>query len=157
MEEAELERIFQLENDPEVRAFLPSRTISKEKIKLEILENKALYDQFGIGSFTLYYLKDCDFVGRAGFDLSKEGEVEVNYMISKKYWNKKIGQETLSALLQWASTNITFVDKIIGFTPINHLASQKVMERCKMQYQFNDYVDGIECRFYRWDLQRQSN
>ncbi len=47
-----------------------------------------------------------EFVGRCGFGLDETGEIEVGYLIHKKFWGNGYASEALEALIIWAKKNI---------------------------------------------------
>jgi len=51
-------------------------------------------------------------------------------------------------LLEWAKQNIS-ADYIIAFAPVEHIASQRVMQKCCMEYYKDDMAKGVQCSFYR--------
>ena len=40
-------------------------------------------------------------------------------------------------------------ESIIAFAPEEHLASQRVMQKCGMQFYKQDLGHGVKCHFYR--------
>lgn len=71
------------------------------------------------------------FLGRCGFALLEDGEIEIGYSLHKNYWGRGYATEALNALLNWAKKNIN-KQYILAFAPISHIASQRVMEKCGM-------------------------
>ena len=59
-----------------------------------------------------------------------------------------VATKVLSALLSWAQTNIK-ADYIIVFAPIDHIVSQRVMQKYGMEHYKNDMSHGMQCCFYR--------
>jgi [ribosomal protein S5]-alanine N-acetyltransferase len=109
------------------------------------------YQKNGLPHFLIFELNSGKFVGRCGFRPNDSGEVEVGYGFHKEYWEQGFATETLEALFSFARKNIS-VDHIIAFTSINHLASQRVMEKCGMQYIKTEILEGEECKFYKKEL-----
>lgn len=102
----------------------------------------------GFGAFIAIELKTGNFVGRCGFKELANGEIEVGYVFLKEYWGKGLATEALIGLLNWAKENVFKVDQIIAFTPIEHVASQRVMQKAGMIYLKEDVQDGQHCVFY---------
>jgi [ribosomal protein S5]-alanine N-acetyltransferase len=96
----------------------------------------------------MFELDSGEFVGRCGFGPIETGEIEVGYLLHKKFWGKGLASEVLTTLLEWAKQNIN-ADYIIAFAPIEHLASQRVMQKCGMEHYKNDNAKGVACCFYR--------
>ena len=70
------------------------------------------------------------------------GEVEVGYLIVKKFWGMGYASEVLSALLSWSKNNID-KDCILAFAPLDHKASHRVMEKSGMEYYKTDFGHGV--------------
>ena len=69
----------------------------------------------------------------------------------KKLWGKGYASKILKNLLEWAKTNIK-KDKIIAFTPIDHTASEKVMQKAGMIYSRKGIMKGVDCVIYEYPL-----
>ena len=89
-----------------------------------------------------------EFIGRCGFGPVETGEIEVGYLLHKKFCRQGYASEALAVLLEWARKNIK-MDYIIAFAPVEHIASQRVMQKCGMEYYKNDIAKGVACCFYR--------
>ena len=140
-----------LESDAEVRKFFPTGA-HQNRQETESMVNKYLlnYEEKKLPCFILFDLESKEFVGRCGFSFYEAGELEVNYIFHKKFWGRGYASEALSALIAWAKKSIN-VNYIIGYAPLSHHASIRVMEKCGMEYYKNDIdpIDNIECCFYR--------
>jgi [ribosomal protein S5]-alanine N-acetyltransferase len=83
-------------------------------------------------------------VGRAGFADIENDQIEVGYVILKEHWGKGLASRILKVLLAWAKENIQ-KDKIIAFTPVNHIASERVMQKAGMVFVKQDIMKGVNC------------
>lgn len=59
-----------------------------------------------------------------------------------------IVRRVLEAIHKWAKQNIN-PNYIIAYAPVEHIASQRVMQKCGMQHYKDDVAKGVACRFYR--------
>lgn len=89
-----------------------------------------------------------EFIGRCGFGLVATGEIEIGYVLHKKFWGQGYATEAVCALLEWAKNNIN-AEYVIAFAPLEHEASQRVMQKCGMQYYKTDFGHSVSCKFYR--------
>lgn len=146
--EDDLEPVAELNSDPEVRKYFPNGVQTREQTRNRIKEFISFYEKHGLPCFVILDNSSHEFIGRCGFGPIETGEIEVGYLIAQKFWGMGYASEALQALLSWAKNNIP-KDYIIAFAPINHKASHRVMEKCKMEYYKDDIEHGIECKFYR--------
>jgi len=144
----DLEYIAGLHSDPEVRRFFPDGTQNIEQTKARMDSLIDFYQKQGLPNFVMFLKASMEFVGRCGFGLIDTGEIEVGYLLHKKFWGKGYASEALAALIEWANQNIK-TESIIAFAPEEHLASQRVMQKCGMQFYKKDLGHGVKCHFYR--------
>lgn len=147
LEKEDLDYLMSLDSDSDVRQFFPDGVATKEQISKRLDEFMSYHQKLGLPVFVLFDLETDEFVGRAGFAPVQTGEIEVGYVFHKHYWGQGLATETLAALLKWAKKNIK-ADYIIAYTVTEHIASQRVMEKCGMKFYKKDAVKGVECRFY---------
>lgn len=146
--ENDLDNLQKLNADPDVRAFFPDGTQNREQTKKRMLELINNYKSHNLPGFIILEKEPHTFLGRCGFSLLENNEVEVGYLLHKNYWGKGYATEALNALLNWAKKNIKR-QYIIAFAPTHHVASQRVMEKCGMTLYKTDIAHGVECKFYR--------
>lgn len=144
----DLDLIAQLQADPEVRKYFRTGTRTREQTQARMEELISFYSGIGLPTFVMFDLTTNEFVGRCGFGPLESGEIELGYLIQHKLWNQGFASEALKALLDWAKKNIT-TEYIIALTPIEHVASQRVMQKCGMSYYKNELHHGDPCVFYR--------
>lgn len=144
----DFENSAKLQGDPEVRRFFPGGVFTKEQSFIRIKELITKFETKGIPTLVIHIPETGEFVGRCGFGLVETGEVEIGYMLHKEYWGKGYATEVVTALLKWAKENIS-ADYIIGFTTFDNLASQRVLQKCGMEFYKDDIGHGALCHFYR--------
>lgn len=146
--EEDLESIAELNLDPEVRKFFPDGVQTKEQTRKRMDEFMSFYEQYGLPCFVILDNQSNEFIGRCGFGPIETGEIEVGYLIARKFWGRGYATEILKALLDWSKTHIK-TDFIIAFAPLEHKASHRVMEKCNMEYYKEGVGHGLQCKFYR--------
>jgi ribosomal-protein-alanine N-acetyltransferase len=147
-QQGDIDYLAELNSDPDVRQFFPDGTQNREETEARMNEFISYYKEKGLPCFVMFDLESGKFVGRCGFGPVETGEIEVGYLLHKKFWGKGLASEVLTTLLEWAKQNIN-ADYIIAFAPVDHIASQRVMQKCGMEHYKNDIAKGIECSFYR--------
>lgn len=140
-----------LHSDSQVLQFFPGGTQSREQTEARIADFITHFEQHGTPNFMVFTVESNEFVGRCGFAVLDSGEIEAGYVLHKKFWGLGYATELLTALLAWASVNLS-ADQIIAFAPVEHIASQKVMRKAGMVFYKNDLAHGLPCCFYRINL-----
>jgi len=153
--ESDLSYLLPLDGDPETMQFFPGGARTEDEIKNKIKTYSEFYTKNRYGVFMVFDLNSEDFIGRAGFAEIENGEIEIGYLISKNYWGKGYATQMVKDLLTWANTHIP-KDKIIAFTPANHIASERVMQKAGMTYVKKDVMKGLDCVIYEYKLLKNS-
>ena len=143
-----LDQVAELNLDAEVRKFFPDGTQTKAQTRQRIKEFMSFFEKYGL--LALLYLTDylMSSLVVGGFGRIETGEIEVGYLIARKFWGKGYASEALKALLNWSKSHIN-ADYIIAFAPMDHTASHRVMEKCSMEYYKEGLGHGVKCKFYR--------
>ncbi len=147
-QQSDIDYLAELDSDPDVRQFFPDGTQNREQTEARMTDFISYYKDKGLPCFVMFELESGEFIGRCGFGSVETGEIEVGYLLHKKFWGKGLASEVLTTLLAWAKQNIN-ADYIIAFTPVEHVASQRVMQKCGMEHYKNDTAKGVQCSFYR--------
>ena len=79
------------------------------------------------------------------------GETEIGYLITKELWNKGYATKILMALLDWCKRNLK-KKRVIAFTPVEHKASERVMQKAGMTFLKIDIMKGVNCVIYEYKL-----
>lgn len=151
LEQEDIDFILDLESDPDVTEFVGG-VLNKEEVlsMVEIFVKNSQEKE--LPHFLIFELSSGRCMGRCGFSQNDSDEIEVGYGFHKEYWGKGFATETLVVLLSWAEKHIA-TNNIIAVTAINHLASQRVMEKCGMQYYKTEFSKGVESKFYKKELE----
>lgn len=147
-QQSDIDYLAELNSDAEVRKFFPDGVQTREQTEARMRDYSAYYQDKGLPCFVMFEHNTGEFVGRCGFGLIETGEVEVGYLLHKRFWGQGLASEALAALLEWAKHHID-VNYIIAFAPVEHLASLRVMQKCGMKYDKDAMAKGVMCKFYR--------
>ena len=100
---ADLEDLYALYRDPEIRRFFPEGTLTYEETKEELewfLNGHPDHPELGLWA-TIH--KETDrFAGRCGllpWTIEQRPEVEVAYLLAREYWGRGLGTEAATALV----------------------------------------------------------
>lgn len=146
--ENDFEALCALDMDLEVRSYFPEGVLSREEIAKELKRFIVEWEVLGFGIFAIIEKKTNRFMGRSGFAKLNTGEVEFGYLLLKEYWGQGYATEASKAILAWGMQHIP-TDHIVGFAPLHHPASLRVLEKCGMQYFKMDTYQNIQCAFYK--------
>jgi RimJ/RimL family protein N-acetyltransferase len=147
MEKDDFDSLLELDSNPEIRAFFPSGTLNPQQVLDKILMNQSLFQNSGFCDFIVLDKVNQEFLGRAGFGLTGDREVEIGYVFLKKFHGLGYASESVAGLLKWGFENLA-QKRFIAFAPLKHLASHKVMEKCGMRYFKTDEYQDVSCKFY---------
>ncbi|MBC7879419.1 MAG: GNAT family N-acetyltransferase [Anaerolineales bacterium] len=101
----DLDALFALYSDADVKKYVYSEAMTHEETKEELEWAIKVYaEQPGFGLWATIYKETGEFIGRCGllqWTIEERPEVEVTYMLSKKYWGQGLGTEIAQALMQY--------------------------------------------------------
>lgn len=146
MDQSDFDDLYSLDSDPEVRSFFSSGTLNKDQVLEKITKNQTLFKTHGFCDF-IVSSKDNEFLGRAGFGLTSDHQIQIGYLFLKKFWGLGYATETTSALLKWGFDHLPY-DRFIAFAPLDHISSHNVMQKCGMTYFKTDDYQGVPFKFF---------
>jgi RimJ/RimL family protein N-acetyltransferase len=106
LEPDDLDDLYVLYSDPEVRRYFPEGTLTLEETKEELEWHRhghPQHPQFGL--WATIYKQNNQFIGRCGllpWMIDQHREVEIAYMIAKEYWRQGLGTEAAQAIRDYA-------------------------------------------------------
>jgi ribosomal-protein-alanine N-acetyltransferase len=140
----DLDALFALYRDPDVRRYFPEGTLTYDETKeeLEWIIN-VYYGQYGYGLWATIYKATGAFIGRCGllpWTIEGQHEVEVAYLLDKAYWGRGLATEVARALVQYAFSHLP-VSRLICMTDPENDASQNVARKMGMTLVQDDFTD----------------
>lgn len=147
----DLDALFALYSDPEVRRYFPEGTLTYEETKEELewfLDGHPAQPQLGLWA-TIH--KETDkFIGRCGllpWTIEQRPEVEVAYLLAKEYWGQGLGTEVAQAILDYGFEQLHLARLICLIDPANQ-ASIKVAMKIGMTLEKKGEIDGEPALLY---------
>ena len=111
------------------------------------LEN---YAARGYGMFTIFDLSSNEVVGFCGLvHPGGQPEVEIKYSFYRKCWAKGYASEIVPDMLNYAAKEHG-VETVIATVAEGNKASQRVLEKSRMQHIKTLEEDGSLTRLYEW-------
>ena len=125
----DLDALYALYSDPEMRRYFPvegaspDRTLSREETKEELdwfLNGHPEHPELGLWATILK--ETGEFIGRCGllpWTIDGQDEVEVAYMIDKRYWRRGLGVEAARGIRDYAFGQLGLTRLICMIDPAN--------------------------------------
>jgi RimJ/RimL family protein N-acetyltransferase len=141
----DLDELFALYSDPEIRRYFPEGVLSLEETKEELewfLNGHPEHPELGLWG-TVH--KDTGkFIGRCGllpWEIDGILEVEIAYLINKDFWHQGLATEAAKGIMKYGFEKLNLPRLICLIDPEN-VASQRVAQKIGMVLEKE--VDGID-------------
>jgi RimJ/RimL family protein N-acetyltransferase len=134
----DLEGLFALYRDPDIRRYFPEGTLTLEETRDELewfLNGHPEHPQLGLWA-TIDKQTD-QFIGRCGllpWTIEDQSEVEVAYLLSKASWGKGLATEAARAIASYGFEQLGLTRLICLIDPDNR-ASINVAEKTGMAFE----------------------
>ena len=141
----DLDALFGLYSDPEIRQYFPEGTLSYSDTKAELewhMNGHPAFPELGLWATVLKETNE--FIGRCGllpWKIEERQEVEVAYLLDKKFWGQGLATEAALAIVQYAFEQLN-LSRLICLIDPDNAASINVAQRIGMH--FEQKVDGID-------------
>ena len=138
LEMTDLDDLFKLYRDPQIRRYYPEGTLSYEDTKLELewfLNGHPKFPELGLWA-TIHKASN-QFIGRCGllpWVIDDIPEVEVAYLIAKEYWGQGLGTEAAQGVLRYGFDKLG-LSRLICVIDRDNLASIRVATRIGMSFE----------------------
>lgn len=132
---ADLDALFALYSDPELRRYFPEGTLSLEETREELewfLEGHPRHPELGL--WATIHRPTGRFIGRCGllpWTIDGRAEVEVAYLLDKAFWGQGLASEAGRALVRYGFERLGLTRLICLIDPENR-ASIRVAQRIGM-------------------------
>ena len=155
LEPQDLDALFALYRDREIRQYFPDGTRTFEETKQELewfLHGHPRFPQLGL--WATVERTTGAFLGRCGllpWEIDGKHETELAFLIDKKRWGEGFATEAASAIVSYARTVLKLERLICLVTPGN-AASVRVAEKVGMSYE-RELTDELgPCYIYAYPL-----
>jgi RimJ/RimL family protein N-acetyltransferase len=138
LELEDLDDLFTLYRDPEIRRYFPEGTLTYAETKEELewfLNGHPRHPELGL--WATIHKADNQFIGRCGllpWTIDGQPEVEVAYMLDKAYWGRGLGSEAALAIRDYGFEQLG-LKRLICLIDRDNLASIRVAERIGMAFE----------------------
>lgn len=155
LEPTDLQALFALYRDPEVRRYFPEGTLTLEQTKEELEWFLGGHPEHpNLGLWATVDKESGAFIGRCGllpWSIDERFEVELAYLIDKRRWGQGLGTEAALGIVDYARTVLALPRLICVIVPGNE-ASVSVATTVGMRFE-REYTDedGL-CHIYSRSL-----
>ena len=147
----DLDSLYALYRDPDMRNFFPEGTLSLEDTKRELEWHEHGHPRHPeLGLWATVHKASGQFIGRCGLiPWTIEGifEVEVAYMIDKRYWRQGLGSEAALALVRYGFDTLHLA-RIIALIDPAHTASIHTAQKAGLAFEREIEMDGLPVVVY---------
>jgi [ribosomal protein S5]-alanine N-acetyltransferase len=152
LQPTDLDELFELYRDPEIRQYFPDGTRTYEQTAEELAWFEHGHPRHPeLGLWATIHKDSGQFVGRSGllpWTILGRQEVEVAYMIAKSFWRQGYGSEVARALVDYGFDFLK-LDSLIALIDPAHEASLRTARSAGMQFDFETEMDGLPTLVYR--------
>jgi ribosomal-protein-alanine N-acetyltransferase len=134
----DLDALYALYSDPEVRRYFPEGTLDYAETKEELvwfLNGHPQNPQLGL--WATIYKPTGELIGRCGllpWTIDGHPEVEVAYMLAKQFWGQGLATEAAQAIVQYAFNQLGYA-RLICLIDRDNAASIRVATRIGMAFE----------------------
>lgn len=134
----DLDSLFALYNDPEIRRYFPEGTLTYEETREELewfLNGHPRHPELGL--WATIHKESNQFIGRCGllpWTIEQRPEVEVAYLLAKEYWGQGLATEAAQGILDYGFGQLGLSRLICMIDPGNQ-ASINVAKRIGMAFE----------------------
>jgi RimJ/RimL family protein N-acetyltransferase len=138
LERSDLDGLFALYSDPEIRRYFPEGTLNYEETKDELewfLNGHPDHPELGL--WATIHKETERFIGRCGllpWTIDGRFEVEVAYLLAKPYWGQGLGTEAAQAIRDTGFEKLG-LSRMVCLIERENLASIKVAQKIGMTFE----------------------
>lgn len=140
----DLDALFALYGDPEIRKYFPEGVLTLEETREELewhMHGHPRHPELGL--WATIHKESGNFIGRCGllpWEIDGRLEIEIAYMIDKAYWGRGLATEAAKGILHYGFDDLK-LSRLICLIEPNNIASQRVAAKIGMRLEKE--VDGI--------------
>jgi RimJ/RimL family protein N-acetyltransferase len=138
LEPTDLDDLYALYRDPEVRQYFPEGTLTYQETREELewfINGHPEYPELGLWATILK--NGNQFIGRCGllpWTIDGRSEVEVAYLLAKDMWGRGLGKEAAQGVLDYGFETLK-LSRLICLVDEENLASIRVAQKIGMKFE----------------------
>jgi len=141
----DLDELFALYSDPEIRQYFPEGVLNYDDTKEELewhINGHPRHPELGL--WATVHKETGRFIGRCGllpWEIDGKLEIEIAYLLDKKFWHQGLATEAARGIMRYGFERLT-LSRLICLIDPDNIASQRVAENIGMKLEKK--VDGID-------------
>ncbi len=154
----DLDELFALYQDPEIRRYFPEGVLNYEDTKEELewhMHGHPRHPELGL--WGTIHKESGRFIGRCGllpWTIEGQYEVEIAYLLDKAFWHQGLATEAAKGILEYGFGKLGLSRLICLIDPEN-AASQGVAERIGMTFERQvDEYEGDNLPFFIYSIRK---
>jgi RimJ/RimL family protein N-acetyltransferase len=155
--QADLETVYLMVSDPEIRRFFPEGPDIKREIVMASLPRRmGFWKDNGFGQFGVFEKAGNKMAGYCGLKfLDDTAEVEVYYGFFRDSWGKGYATESATAVLRFGFQE-TPLERIVAVTHTENYASQKVLKKIGLKHEKQAFSYDMEVNYFSIERENYS-
>jgi ribosomal-protein-alanine N-acetyltransferase len=148
---SDLDDLYALYRDPEIRRYFPEGTLTLEETRGELawfLDGHPNHPELGL--WATIHKPTGAFIGRCGllpWTIDGVNEVEIAYLIAKPWQRQGLGAEAARALARYGFETLG-LKRLIALIHPEHEASTRTAEKAGLRFTRYVYLEGTESALY---------
>lgn len=138
LEPGDLDALYSLYSDPEVRRYFPEGTLTYEETREELDWFRGGHpSRPELGLWATIHKPTGRFIGRCGllpWTIDGQPEVEVAYLLAKEFWGQGLATEAARAIVRYAFSQLG-LSRLICLIDSENSASLRVAEKIGMSFE----------------------
>jgi RimJ/RimL family protein N-acetyltransferase len=141
----DLDGLFALYRDPEIRRYFPEGILTLEETKEELewhMHGHPRHPKLGL--WATVHKETGKFIGRCGllpWEIGGRLEIEIAYLLDKSFWGQGLATEAARGIMEYGFGRLN-LSRLICLIDPHNLASQRVAGKIGMTLERK--VDGID-------------
>jgi ribosomal-protein-alanine N-acetyltransferase len=147
----DLDDLFALYRDPEVRRHFPDGTLTYDQTKEELewfVDGHP--EQPRLGLWATIHKETGRFIGRCGllpWTIEQVPEIEIAHLLDKRVWRQGFGAEAACGLVRYGFANLQ-LPRLIALPAPGNEASIRTARKAGLVFERDIALDGTPCSLY---------
>jgi [ribosomal protein S5]-alanine N-acetyltransferase len=152
LQAADLDDLFALYRDPEIRRYFPegTLTLAQTREELDWFVDGGDPEHPALGLWATIHKPSGRFIGRCGLiPWTVEGrlEIEIAYLLAKDFWRQGLGAEVAAALVRHGFEHLGLT-RLIAFIDRGNEASKRTAMRAGLAFEREIEMEDTRCDIY---------